>query len=201
MQTTGMLGNAFFAVLRALLPYFMVSLVVGCVLSVAMITANWQSLGWGGALEMAVAMFWVSFVFNALLMVPATLSWLILLRMWRSIFSGYWPVFSLATLLALNVVWILWNRLAMVHQWASVRPFITVAGLVQSLMLVVILVTMSAVPFLRLQGRKWWAKVASAMAVLSVAVVLAWNGWEERRERRYPLERIDLAAGRRRLRR
>jgi hypothetical protein len=195
MEMTRILRKAFLAVSRGLLPYFLVSLGVGCVLSVAMITANWQSLGWGGALEMAVAMFWLSFVFNTLLMVPATLSWPILLRMRRSIFSGYWPVFSLATLLALNVVWILWNRLAMVHQWASVRPFITVAGFVQSLMLVVILVTMISVPFLRLQGRKWWAKVASVIAVLLVAVVLVWNGWEERRERRYPLERIGLAAG------
>lgn len=195
MGTKGNSRNVFVAALRVLTPFLTVSFIVGCVLSAAMITVNWESLGWGGALEMTVVMFWVSCVFNALLVVPVIASWLILVMLRRSVFGGLWTTYCLSALLALNVVWILWNRLAMVHQWASVRPFITYSGIVQSLILVVILVMLIAIPFLRIHGRTRWALAASSIAALSAAIVLVWNGWEERRERRYPLERIVLAAG------
>ena len=183
------------AAARRVLPYLMVSLLVGSVLSTAMIGVNWESLGWSGALEMAGVMLWVSFVFNALLMVPVVLAWPILLKMRPPIFAGHWRVFSLAALLALNVFWVLWNRLAMVHQWASVRPFITFTGLIQSLLLVVIFVLFVAIPFFRIIGATRRAVAASAVAALLVGAVLAWNGSEERRERRYALERVAIAAG------
>ncbi len=176
-------------------PYVGVSVLVGSMLSVAMAVANWQRLGWPGALEMAVVMFWVSFLFNAVLMVPVLVCWAILAALRPAVFGGRWTTYCLTALLALNIVWVLWNRLAMVHQWASVRPFITVAGLVQSLVLFVMLVLLVAVPFLRLRGWRGAAWVASGAVVLAVAVVLVWNGWAERRERRYPVDRIARAAG------
>jgi predicted AlkP superfamily phosphohydrolase/phosphomutase len=180
---------------RALLPYLAVSLLVGLTLAVAMTVANWENLGWCGALEMTGVMLWVSFVFNAFLMVPVALSWWILVMKWRPVFSGHWATFSLAALIGLDLTWVLWNRLAMVHQWASVRPFITHTGIVQSLVLVAVLGLLVAIPFLRLHGRPRSALTASVVILLSVVIVLIWNSWEERRERRYSLQRIASAAG------
>ncbi len=182
------------AVLSSAVPYVVLSLLIGCALGAAVLAANWETVGWAGAPELISSMFWVSFVFNGLLMIPVVLAWLALVKLNLIAFRGRWTTFSWAALIALNLVWILWNRLAMTHQLLSVRPFITLAGISQLVVLVAVFVAIVAAPLFWRRGRRTTGAIGVSAALLSVVGLLGWNGWEERRVRSYSLERIAAAA-------
>ena len=166
------------AVPRVIVPYAGLSCVTGSVLSAAMLAANWETVGWAGAPELIASMFWVGFAFNALLMIPVALAWGVLVQLAPTVFRGRWTAFSGTALIALNVVWILWNRLAMTHQPFSVRPFITLSGIGQLVVLAAVFAAIVAAPLLWTMGRRAMSVIGGLSAVLLVVGLLGWNGWE-----------------------
>ena len=116
------------------------AITIGCaaLLVVLLLGGNWSALGLLGGLEIVVAMLLVSFAVNAGFSVVLLLLWPLVVRVGRRWFDGEWVAYYVSGLIALNVVWILWHRLSMVHQWASVRPFTTWSGIGQNVLLILV---------------------------------------------------------------
>jgi predicted AlkP superfamily phosphohydrolase/phosphomutase len=75
-----------------------------------------------------------------------------------------------------------------------VRPFITLSGIGQLVVLAAVFAAIVAAPFLWMRGRRATSVIGVSLAVILVCGLLAWNGWEERRVRSYDSERIAAAA-------
>ena len=141
-------------------------------------------------LELTVAMLWLSGVVHLVMVFGLWISWPIVRRIGR--LRGRWTVYLTSGLVAGNVTWVLWNRLGMVHQWVSVRPFLTWAGLVQNgLLLLIGSLTIAAGVGWRSGRRGKIAAVFSGLVVIALAFgTLAWNRKAEVAYRSHSLERV-----------
>jgi hypothetical protein len=169
-----------------------ITLACATLLTGLLVANNASYLGVLGAVEIAFAMLLVSFVVNAVFSVVLLLAWPLVARVARRWFAGQWPTFYTSGLLALNLAWILWHRLAMVHQWASVRPFITWAGIGQNLLLIVVVFGIVVGAVVGRTGRTGRLAAGAWLAAALIAGVAAvsWNAHGERAQRRFPVATI-----------
>ncbi len=181
----------------ALVVVLLVALTTASLLTVLLVLANPQALDVGGGLELAAAMLAIALIVNGAFLVLLLAMWPLLVRLAPRWLRGRWTPYVASGLLALNIAWILWNRLAMVHQWASARPFITWPGIWQSVLLVALALAVVLGGTRLAAGRPGRSGAAAALtiAVALTAVLLAWNRSAERVARTYPLEAIRTAAG------
>lgn len=145
------------------------------------------------ALELFAVMLWVSALVHA-----AVAAGLALLRGGLGFafrLRPSWPPFLAFGLLAFEPVWILWNRLGMAHQFASVRPFLTWTGVLENLLLGMLGATVLATG---LAARRWGPVAAVPGLLIGAGIsagLLARNAAEEVSHRIYSPERILEAAG------
>jgi hypothetical protein len=92
--------------------------------------------GWFGVFLFSA---WISLWLNGGLFLLLYVSRMFFLKRIFEHFRGGWSGFLALGLVGFNVLWVLWNRLGMTHQWASIRPFVTLTGLLQSLCLALLL--------------------------------------------------------------
>lgn len=180
----------------AIVAWAAMGLVIGTMLTVLLARANAGSLGAGGLLELAVAMLVISLAVNGAFVVFLVLVWVPLARVVPELVRGRWLSYLVSGLIALNLDWILWNRLAMAHQWASSRPFMTWSGIGQCLLLAALAlailicgVRVCAGP----RGRRD-AVLALTVTVVLLTTLLAWNRAGETRSRTYSTESLRAAA-------
>lgn len=186
------------SVLRgAMVAYVAVSGAAAAMLTGLLVWANWSSIGIVSSASLFLAMLWIALLINGLFLLPVLATWPVVSRL-----AGRGPANSprayfLSGLVALNVYWILWHRLGMVHQWLSVRPFMSVTGLAENLVLLLAMITAWGAVFrLRVIRRAYRSAVALAtITVVLIGGVLYWNSSEERYQRVYALETVRSAAG------
>jgi hypothetical protein len=160
------------------------------VLSALLLIANRSissASGWFGVFLFSG---WISLWLNGGVFLLLYVSRLLFLKRIVEHFRGGWRGFFALGLVGFNVLWILWNRLGMTHQWASIRPFMTMTGLLQSLCLALLLLiifysgwTFKTRPFLR-------GVSSLGIAALIVFGLLQWNRGEERAQNKIALDSI-----------
>lgn len=156
--------------------------------------------GISGVLAYAVlflSMLWLASLLNAVFAIAVLAIWVLASRFWRHSVAASPRAFVLAGLITLNVCWALWHRLAMVHQWASVRPFVTTTGWAQTVGLALLAACLWSALFGLAESRRRPIAIAAGILVsaLLAAGMLHCNRVEESRHRVYPVEALRAAAG------
>ena len=172
--------------------------VAAALVSGSYLLANeWSLLG---AANLYVAMFWLCLLVN----LGITLAFLLFLLLVRILPVRFRleadPQLLMGALIAGNLTWILWNRLGMAHQWATVRPFLTPTGLAQNVLLLVAtlaLVLATAALTRRQTGtRRPLGAVLLGTAILSYGLGYFLAVREERQHRQVDLEALQATAQR-----
>jgi len=115
----------------ALIAWSLAALVVALLLSDLLLLTNGSEGGIAQAGAVFVATLWIAGVMNAGFLGVGLALWpFVAGRLDRASRRGRIAYFS-SGLLALNLAWILWNRLQMAHQPLSRRPFLTTTGAVE----------------------------------------------------------------------
>jgi predicted AlkP superfamily phosphohydrolase/phosphomutase len=178
---------------KTLLIFGLICLADSAVLSVLLLIANPSVSSARGRFGVFLFSGWISLWLNA--------SFFILLYLCRRLFGkrlvGHfrygWPGFITLGLIGFNVLWVLWNRLGMAHQWVSIRPFLTLSGLLQSLGLVLLLLAIFYSGW-KFKRRPLLRGITSlGIAALIAFGLLQWNRGEERTQNRIDLDSIRAA--------
>lgn len=166
------------------------------ILTTLLVANNPTDFGLLGVVELGFVAFLVCLAPNAAGTLLLTVIWPVVLRARRGWFEGHRTAYLASGLLAVNVVWTLWHRLGMVHQWASIRPFITWSGVIQNVMLVLVAAGIIVAAVRLRAGRAGLLSAGLSLSGIVVLVVaaLAWNAHDESFHRRYRLETIRAAA-------
>jgi hypothetical protein len=175
---------------KAFLIFCFVCIADAAILSALLLIANRSissASGWFGVFLFSG---WISLWLNGGIFLFLYVSRILFLKRIVEHFRCGWTGFLALGLIGFNVLWALWNRLGMTHQWASIRPFMTMTGLLQSLCLVLLLLVIfySGWAF---RTRPFLRRVSSlGIAVLVVFGLLQWNRGEERAQNRIALDSI-----------
>jgi predicted AlkP superfamily phosphohydrolase/phosphomutase len=180
----------------ALVACLVATVVCTALMTTLLVAINPTDFSLLGVVELGLVVFLACLVPNAAGTLLLAAIWPAVSRAKRGWFEGHRTAYLASGLLAMNVVWMLWHRLAMVHQWASVRPFITWSGLIQSVMLVLVAAGIIVAAVRLRAGRAGLVGGALSLGavVVLVAAALAWNAHDESFHRRYRLETIRAAA-------
>jgi predicted AlkP superfamily phosphohydrolase/phosphomutase len=162
------------------------------VLTALMIAGNPGPWGFGVTLELAAAMLVISLVTNGAFTLALLVPWPLVRRLASGRIGARGWVYFASGLVGLNLVWSLWNRLAMAHQWASVRPFMTWLGLLQTAVLALIAIGVVAGCVALSLGAATRLRGAALLLVSLVLVpaMVAWNDRQESFHRTYDLEEL-----------
>lgn len=163
--------------------------------AVALLLTFWLAVVNRGTLPLSslpslfLATLWISMLLHALFLAVLLVCSLVFRRLLAISSPAEWTRWLCFGFLALHVGWSLWARLVMVHQWASVRPFITWTGIAQSLVLVALMVVLLVAGVHRRPRSSLALRGALfALAAVLATALLAWNRHGESRVRSYDLE-------------
>ena len=95
-------------------------------------------------------------------------------------------------MIGFNAIWVLWNRLTMAHQWASVRPFMTITGLFQSFFLAILffVILFIGLDFKIKSFQRTKRVLLSLFTILLIFILLKWNERDEINQNQLPLTSI-----------
>lgn len=179
------------------LAWFLGSAATWAILLVVLLArANPGRLALASGLELLTGTFAICLITHVAFSAVLLLLWPLARRLAQRRLADAWPAYYALGLLALNVIWVLWNRLSMTHQWASVRPFTTWTGIFQNLLLALVFVAALLAAGSLASGRRALAAGWLVLAAVIVAGGYRWTRSEEIRYRTYDLAGLTAAGAR-----
>ena len=175
---------------KAALIFFLICLADTAILSVLLLKANRPISSPGGWFGVFLFTGWISLGLNGGVFLFLYVGRKLFLKRIVDHFRLGWPGFLALGLIGFNILWALWIRLGMTHQWASIRPFMTLSGLLQFLGLVLLLLVIFYAGWNSGTRPLFQAVLSLGIAVLIVIGLLQWNRAEERTQQRVALESI-----------